>query len=422
MQGPTSATRTRRWPLVAGILLGASLLTALSLFQKSQLGVPVLNPAGYVVPVAYGGTAGLIVSIVYERLYQSRETLAEFQRAVDVAGQAVLLIDGDETIQYANAALEEMSGYDADELVGSTVGKLGFEPTPDSDRDSVPPGSVLTGQWEGEVVCTGMRGDRFFAWMTVAPVEGTDSERTIAILSDVTDRSIREQQLSVLHRIIRHNLRNELTVIEGRGQMLEQTVENPRAKTMAAEIRSRAGTLAQLSRKVSMIRGALDPRTRSTADRPVGSLVQTTVDDLQEEYPGADIQAVVRDPDLRIDSILGVALAELVRNGVQHADHDTPSITVSTETRGDGSLVLTVTDDGPGIPDSEQAPLTGDIETDLDHGSGLGLWVVYWATVYCGGTVEIDADRETGTEISITVPCRSGNTDCSGRQQTSAES
>lgn len=422
MQEPTSAARTRRWPLVAGILLGATLLAVLSLFQKSQLGVPVLNPAGYVVPVAYGGTAGLIVSFVYERLYQSRETLAEFRRAVDVAGQAVLLIDGEGSIQYANAAMEEMSGYDADELEGLPVDQLGFEPSSSSDHDSVPPGSVPAEQWEGEVVCTGMRGDRFFAWMTVAPVEGTDSDRTIAILSDVTDRSIREQQLSVLHRIIRHNLRNDLTVIEGRGQMLEQTVENSRAESMAAEIRSRAARLAQLSRKVSMIRGALDPERRSTANRPVGSLVRSVVDDLQSEYPTAEIQADVMDPGLRVDSILGVALAELVRNGVKHANHDAPSVTVSTETQPDGSLVLCVTDDGPGLPDSEQAPLTGDIETDLDHGSGLGLWVVYWSTVYCGGVIEVAADPGTGTEVSITVPCRSRNTDCSGLQPNSAES
>ncbi|OYR82678.1 hypothetical protein DJ71_11565, partial [Halorubrum sp. E3] len=74
------------------------------------------------------------------------------------------------------------------------------------------------------------------------------------------------------------------------------------------------------------------------------------------------------------------------------------------EADGDARFVLTVEDDGPGIPDHEVDAVESGRETALEHGSGLGLWVVAWGAAAVGADVEY-ADREPrGTRVTVSVP------------------
>jgi len=40
--------------------------------------------------------------------------------------------------------------------------------------------------------------------------------------------------------------------------------------------------------------------------------------------------------------------------------------------------MVRVGDNGSGIPEHERRTLAGADETPLRHGSGVGLWLVYW--------------------------------------------
>jgi signal transduction histidine kinase len=60
-----------------------------------------------------------------------------------------------------------------------------------------------------------------------------------------------------------------------------------------------------------------------------------------------------------------------------------------------------VSDNGPGIPQREQEIVTGDRTiTQLDHGSGLGLWVAKWIVEDYGGELSFEAD-EAGTTVVL---------------------
>jgi hypothetical protein len=61
-----------------------------------------------------------------------------------------------------------------------------------------------------------------------------------------------------------------------------------------------------------------------------------------------------------------------------------------------------IADNGPGIPTQERNTIeTGD-ETPLQHGTGLGLWLVYWAISLLGGDVRIDQSA-SGTRVTLTL-------------------
>ncbi len=75
---------------------------------------------------------------------------------------------------------------------------------------------------------------------------------------------------------------------------------------------------------------------------------------------------------------------------------------------GDGAagdrLVLTIEDDGPGIPEHEVAAVESGRETALEHGSGLGLWIVEWAAAAVGADVDYAAREPRGTCVTVQLP------------------
>jgi K+-sensing histidine kinase KdpD len=94
-------------------------------------------------------------------------------------------------------------------------------------------------------------------------------------------------------------------------------------------------------------------------------------------------------------------VTELVENAAAHAG---PGAHIVIECDPiEGAVALRVVDDGPGLPESEQAVLADGVETPLVHGSGLGLWMVYWIVTNHDGTIDA-AVTEEGTTITVTLP------------------
>ena len=88
------------------------------------------------------------------------------------------------------------------------------------------------------------------------------------------------------------------------------------------------------------------------------------------------------------------------------ADADVPVVTARAADAGDGRITIEVEDDGPGVPAHELDVLDATEETALEHGSGLGLWIVKWGVASLGGTVEFDVS-DAGTTARVTLPAAS---------------
>jgi signal transduction histidine kinase len=139
-------------------------------------------------------------------------------------------------------------------------------------------------------------------------------------------------------------------------------------------------------------------------------LVDDTVDALGSDYPAATV--TVDAPDVTVTTnraLVAAVLEELVENACEHGGG---AVTVSlSQVEGDGGegecrgATLTVADSGPGIPQQELETLGGEEETDLRHGSGLGLWVVRWGTELLGADLTFETDAD-GTTATVRLPDR----------------
>ena len=107
-------------------------------------------------------------------------------------------------------------------------------------------------------------------------------------------------------------------------------------------------------------------------------------------------------------------LINLVTNGIKYSGPDR-SVWVDGDEVGDGTVVIRVQDDGPGIPDGLQGRLfsrfdrLGRVDDEggrLDEvgGSGLGLRVVRGLTQAMHGTVDLSSAVGRGTCVSLTLP------------------
>jgi signal transduction histidine kinase len=98
---------------------------------------------------------------------------------------------------------------------------------------------------------------------------------------------------------------------------------------------------------------------------------------------------------------LKTVIDNIVENAIEHNDCDSPHISLSLETN-DETVTVRIGDDGPGIPPGERKTISQGVETQLQHGSSLGLWLIYWLTSAMGGTVDFEENEPRGAVVIIT--------------------
>lgn len=124
---------------------------------------------------------------------------------------------------------------------------------------------------------------------------------------------------------------------------------------------------------------------------------------LRDEHPDAVIDRDIDAEgfDLRTDpEILETILSNLARNAIEHADGD-PTVRI-TATGDGGRTVLTVRDRNDRIPEIETASLEAGDETQLQHGRGIGLWIVNWCVTVLNGDIRFT--YEDGNVVTVVLP------------------
>jgi PAS domain S-box-containing protein len=338
---------------------------------------------------------------VTERWKRDRR-LRRLRRAVEAAGAGIYITDRDGTIQYVNPAFEEITGYDESTAVGATP-RLFSSGIHDDDYYERLWSTILAGEtWRETITNERRSGERYHAKQTVAPVVDDDGDivEFVAIQIDVTQREHRTRQLTVLDRLLRHNLRNDLTVVMGHAARIEDECDGAVAESAALIHERGASLLANAEKERTAVRLVTEDQTRHRVD--VAAVCRDRVAATRRAWPDAriDLDAPETAPVAAVDE-LGQAIEELIENAVEHSDRST-RVTVTVEAGPE--TVVRVADDGPGIPEQERrvfedaAPVGA-----VTHGSGVGLWLVYWAVRLSGGTVAVADGDPVGSVVTLTL-------------------
>ncbi|MEY7851563.1 histidine kinase N-terminal 7TM domain-containing protein [Natrarchaeobius sp. A-rgal3] len=224
------------------------------------------------------------------------------------------------------------------------------------------------------------------------------------LVQDITGQRRREQRLEILNRILRHNLRNDLNVVEGYLDIAADRTDDEEIRGTLERTRANVADLADMAEKAWAFEQALDSMEESSSTVVVEDVLTEIATEAEATTAGRVEIDVPGDLVLWTQRELFVQLFEnLVENGIEHVEADAPVVTVSFEGIVDGRMAaVAVNDDGPGIPDHELSVLERGEETALEHGSGLGLWLVTWCVRMLGG--DLTFETEDGTTVTVHLP------------------
>ncbi|GAA0195007.1 hypothetical protein GCM10009000_005340 [Halobacterium noricense] len=369
--------------------------------------------------------------------------------AVDGATEGVIVVDDDGVVLECNGTAADAMGIDPELAVGEPIATLdpeiaarigeavdaaGDEPFVDGDEPVADEDEQVADEDEQVAADTGTatdvdatgtprltrmtdEGKRHYE-LRVSRFDRTELAGLVLTFRDVTDEHRLRRRVGVLNRLLRHDLRNEMNVVLGYTELIEDRLRREAAGSDAPEdapddeaatalerVTGAAETMLDRAQTVRHVEATLDADVSARSRLDVAGLVRAQVDGLAMEYPSADPQVTVDAPEsawITATGLIDTVFVNLLENAIEHSHRERPAIEVTVTESGE-YVAVTVADDGPGIPSQELRTFQTEAETAVTHSSGLGLWLVVWVTEESGGRVSFDID-ETGTAVTVEFP------------------
>lgn len=252
-------------------------------------------------------------------------------------------------------------------------------------------------------------GPQTFEWMdetkdgTALPVEVNlrlttidDEQRVLAVVRDISERKRRErdlerknQQLEEFATIVSHDLRNPLSVAEGRLALARKELENEHLEAVA-RAHDRMSVLIDDLLGLAREGAAITEQQRIELRRMVENCWRTvgTQNATLETETTSSIQAD--------KNRLRQLLENLIRNAVEHGGSN---VTVTVGDHADGFYFE---DDGPGVPPNIRSEIFDPGVSTSHDGTGFGLSIVKRVVEAHGWTIDLAEGEAGGARFEIT--------------------
>ncbi|MCU4926697.1 PAS domain S-box protein [Halobacteria archaeon AArc-dxtr1] len=375
--------------------------------------LPALHREGHEVPVLislreheYDGRQ--LFTGIFRDLSSRKRRQRQFEAVFNNTYQFTGLLEADGTVVEINETALQFGGLNRDDVVGKPLWETHWIET-DRATETVRRGVERASEGEFFREQLTIRGQARQAVIdfSIRPISDDDGtvQRLVPEGRDITSLKNRERQLTVLHRVLRHDMRNDLNAVIGFANLLADELEDERHVEYATEVATAAAGLLDLSERAKTL---VDTVLESDAERDPVSLVAIMSDataTVQDRYPAATVELHVgEEADVSVDPRLQAAVEELLENAVEHAEIDEPRVSVAVDRSG-GAVSLSVADEGPEIDPTQRTLIfEADEITPLRHGSGLGLWLVSWIVAELGGELQYDSHPEGGNVVTVVLP------------------
>jgi PAS domain S-box-containing protein len=351
----------------------------------------------------------------------------KFKRAVEATQSGIIITKRDFSIIYANRALQELSGYAPDELMGKTPAIFHSGKTPEDVYKGLFAAINEKRVFSSEDFINRRKdGREYQASLSVYPImNGEEVEFFVGIQSDVTERKRAERAKTEFVSIAGHQLRTPLTAMRW---YLEALLKKPKTMNIA-QIEKLSEVHRSTIRLIGLVNAMLDASRLET-----GSIMQNkeqiniaeTLKDILKEHRVLAEQGSITMTE-QIDTMSGYLHADpklfrmipenLISNALKYTPpgksvfvrlSESPEVFGGTPTAP--GVTLMVQDSGIGIPQEQQHRVFEKMfrADNARHaeavGTGLGLYTIKIAVETLGGKIWFESAENMGTTFYVYLP------------------
>lgn len=355
---------------------------------------------------------------------------AFFENATD----AIVTIDENGFIVAANAACEQMFGYDEREMLGRNVSMLMPEDAAQR-HDALLHGHMKSGR---EVIIGRARdirgqrksGEQFPIEIAITESSVSGARLFTGAVRDITERKVAEsERQKLIERLERsnadlrdfayiasHDLREPLRAIAGHAGILAATIGEKLEDGPRNRLERICGLTERMDRLMRelLAYSKLDRHEVKSEPVDIAALVREIADDHQEVFEARNVKLVCEEDLPTVSSVaplLRVAFQNLIVNGIKYNNSSEKKIEVgcTNARRGGGNIkAFYVKDNGIGIDYKYQSDifrLFKRLSTDDQYGSGTGAGLTFVKKMVdtLGGEIWIESEVGSGSTFFFTI-------------------
>ena len=371
---------------------------------------------------------GLIVTSTVREIAQTDDSEAYFKHLLELAPDAMIIIDEHGKIAIVNGQAEEMFGYERSEMLGQPIEML----LPERLRRvhvghrsgyGLDPRLRPMGQGQ-DLVARRKDGSEFPVEISLSPIKANNGRFVSSVIRDVTERKRMEDEIiaarqaalrankanSAFLAAASHDLRQPVQALSLLNGALRRTVTDERALQMVDSQQHSLTAMTNLLNSLLDISrldaGAVTPELENF---PINRLIDRLSDEFARqalhhglEFTSCGCTTVVNsDPNL---------LAEIIQNFVSNAIRYTDKGSVSLEcSEENGACIIRVTDTGIGIADDQLEEIFREFHQckapgASKEGFGLGLAIVKRLSDLLRLDLNVESRVGRGSTFSVSLP------------------
>jgi len=248
----------------------------------------------------------------------------------------------------------------------------------------------------------------------VRHIEEADAEKAV-----MNERMIEAGKLASVGELaagIAHEINNPVAVMVEEAGWMEDLLEESSFQTYPfleefkhslSQIKTQGSRCKQITHKLLSFARKTDPRPKKVQ---INDLIREVAALCQQRARYASVRIIMNlasdlPPVSASPSEIQQVVMNLVNNSLDAIEDHGGHVEITTSVSGD-HVVITVSDNGPGIPEANLARIFDPFFTTkpVGKGTGLGLSICYGIITKMGGKIDVNSSVGVGTSFTIQVP------------------
>ena len=221
----------------------------------------------------------------------------------------------------------------------------------------------------------------------------------IALVDDITDRKLIEDRLQksleekkILLKEVHHRVKNNMAIISSFLSLQSMKSKDEYVRSLLLSSENRVQSMALIHENLYKSESLKDINVKIY----IYELLMTLLDSYGYGADDISTKTEITQCELELDILipLGMLINEIISNALKHAFYnvDSPELSISLIKGKVNEIILTINDNGIGLPE----------ESEINHNDSIGFMLIDGLAQQINSKMEIR--RENGTEFKITIP------------------